>query len=239
MVYPDPQAVWGKLLLAQGRIEEAEHHLTAAGRRLDLRGTRNPSWSPWQLDLALAQATHAPEQARATAAEAVARARAFGTSSVIGHALRVAAAATDPSQAAGLLQEAVEHLEQSPAACELAHALIDHGMALHAIGDPHHAAQQTYRDMELAADCGADGLVSRARTQLASAGLRPRRLHTSEQDTLTVAELTAARHASAGMDNRAIAAVMHTNAQGVAELLFAVFTKLGTDRLGLHRALGA
>ncbi|WP_407840734.1 AAA family ATPase [Streptomyces sp. DSM 116496] len=239
VVYPDPQAVWGKLLLALGRIDEAEHHLTAAGRRLDLRGTRNPSWSPWQLDLALAQATHAPEQAQATAAEAVARARAFGTSSVIGHALRVAAAATDPSQAAGLLQEAVEHLEQSPAACELAHALIDHGMALHAIGDPHQAAQQTYRGMELAADCGADGLVSRARTQLASAGLRPRPLRTCEQDTLTVAELTAARHASAGMDNRAIAAAMHTNAQAVSELLSAVFTKLGTDRHGLHRALGA
>ncbi|MYT22123.1 ATP-binding protein, partial [Streptomyces sp. SID7760] len=53
VVYPDPQAVYGKLLLAQGRIDEAMRNLTAAGRRLDLRGTRNPSWSPWQLDLAL------------------------------------------------------------------------------------------------------------------------------------------------------------------------------------------
>ncbi|MBT2470680.1 AAA family ATPase [Streptomyces sp. ISL-66] len=237
VVYPDPQAVWGKLLLAQGRIEEAEHHLTAAGRRLDLRGTRNPSWSPWQLDLVLAQATHAPELARATAAEAVSRARAFGTSSVIGHALRVAAAATDAAQASGLLQEAVDHLEQSPAACELAHALIDHGTALHTIGDPHLAAQQVYRGMELAAACGADGLASRARALLASAGLRPRRLHASEQDTLTVAEHTAAGHAALGLDNRAIATAMHTDPQAVSELLSAVFTKLGTDRLGLHRAL--
>ncbi|MFJ3908706.1 ATP-binding protein [Streptomyces vinaceus] len=238
VVYPDPQAVWGKLLLAQGRVDEAMRHLTAAGRRLDLRGTRNPSWSPWQLDLALAQVTRAPEQARATAAEAVARARAFGTSSVIGHALRVSAAATDPARAAVLLQEAVTHLEQSPAACELAHALVDHGTALHTLGDPHRAAQQLYRGMETAAACGADGLARRARSQLVSAGLRPRRLHTSEQDTLTVAESTAAGHAALGLDNTAIAATMHSDPQTVSELLSAVFTKLGTDRLGLRRALG-
>ncbi|MFK0232765.1 ATP-binding protein [Streptomyces vinaceus] len=238
VVYPDPQAVWGKLLLAQGRVDEAMRHLTAAGRRLDLRGTRNPSWSPWQLDLALAQVTRAPEQARATAAEAVARARAFGTSSAIGHALRVSAAATDPARAAVLLQEAVTHLEQSPAACELAHALVDHGTALHTLGDPHRAAQQLYRGMETAAACGADGLARRARSQLVSAGLRPRRLHTSEQDTLTVAESTAAGHAALGLDNTAIAATMHSDPQTVSELLSAVFTKLGTDRLGLRRALG-
>ncbi|MFE2145504.1 ATP-binding protein [Streptomyces sp. NPDC059456] len=237
VVYPDPQAVWGKLLLAQGRIDEAVRHLGAAGKRLDLRGTRNPSWSPWQLDLALAQVVREPEQARATADEAVARARAFGTSSVIGHALRVSAAASDPAQAAVLLQEAVDHLEQSPAACELAHALVDHGTALHALGDPHRAAQQLYRGMETAAVCGADGLAGRARSQLASAGLRPRRLHTSEQDTLTVAENTAAGHAALGLDNAAIAAHMHSNPQAVSELLSAVFTKLGTDR-GLRKALG-
>ncbi|MFK0044037.1 ATP-binding protein [Streptomyces sp. NPDC090741] len=238
VVYPDPQAVWGKLLLAQGRTDEALRHLAAAGKRLDLRGTRNPSWSPWQLDLALAQFSRAPEQARATAAEAVARANAFGTSSAIGHALRVSAAVTDPAQAAVLLQEAVGHLEQSPAACELAHALVDHGTALHILGDPHRAAQQLYRGMETAAACGADGLARRARSQLVSAGLRPRRLHTFEQDTLTVTESAAAEHAALGLDNAAIAAKMHSNPQAVSELLSAVFTKLGTDRLGLRRALG-
>ncbi|MER5733227.1 AAA family ATPase [Streptomyces sp. NPDC002138] len=239
VVYPDPQAVFGKLLLARGRVEEGEHHLVSAGKRLDLRGARNPSWSPWQLDLALGQVARKPEEARATAAEAVSRARAFGTSSVIGHALRVAAATTvDPARAAALLQEAVDHLEQSPAACELANALVDHGTALHTIGSRHHAAQQLYRGMETAAACGADGLVSRARAQLASAGLRPRRLHTSEQDNLTVAESAAARHAALGLDNAAIAAELKTDAQSVSELLSAAFTKLGTDRHGLRRALG-
>lgn len=238
VVYPDPQAVYGKLLLAQGRIEEAEQHLASAGRRLDLRGTRNPSWSPWQLDLALAQGTRDTEQARATAAEAVARARAFGASSSIGHALRVAASVSDPSQAVVLLDEAVGHLEESPAACELAHALVDHGTALHILGDRHLGAQQLYRGMETAVTCGADALASRARSQLASAGLRPRRLYSSERDTLTGAEMQAARHAAEGLDNTAIAKEMRADTQVVSELLSAVFTKLGTDRFGLSRALG-
>ncbi|MFD9572390.1 AAA family ATPase [Streptomyces sp. NPDC059982] len=237
VVYPDPQAAYGKLLLAQGRIDEAEHHLTAAGKRLDLRGTRNPSWSPWQLDLALAQVTHDTEQARATAAEALSRARAFGAPSIIGHALRVAAAASDPSRAAVLLKEAVGYLEQSPAAFELAHALIDHGAALHTLGDPHQAAQQLYRGMETASACGADALANRARAQLASAGLRPRRLYTAEEESLTVAEHQVARRAAEGLDNAAIAKETRSDAQTVSELLSAVFTKLGTDRQGLARAL--
>lgn len=238
IVYPDPQAVWGKLLLAQGRTDEARHQLSEAGRRLDLRGIRNPSWSPWQLDLALAEAVDAPKQAAATAAEAVARARAFGVPSVIGHALRVEAATADPTRSIALLQEAVSHLEQSPAAYELAHALVAHGTALYAIGDEYQAAQQLYRGMEVATVCGADALASRTGAQLAAAGLRPRRLHTTERDGLTMAEDKAARYAVDGLTSAAIAREMRLDAQAVSELLSAVFTKLGTDRNGLRRALG-
>ncbi|GAA4890161.1 ATP-binding protein [Streptomyces coeruleoprunus] len=238
VVYPDPQAVWGKLLLARGETEEAERQLRAAGERLVRRGTRNPSWSPWQLDLALAQVKHKPEEARAAAEEAVCRARTFGTASAIGHALRVAAATTDPVRATALLEEAVAHLEQSPAAYELAHALIDHGTALHAVGNLEQAAQQLYRGMETATTCGADALATQARKQLAAAGLRPRRLHLTEQDSLTTAEHSAARHAALGLDNTAIADRMESDEQTVSELLSAVFTKLGTDRTGLRRALG-
>lgn len=92
--------------------------------------------------------------------------------------------------------------------------------------------------METAAACGADALVTRARSQLASAGLRPRRLYSSERDTLTGAEMQAARHAAEGLDNTAIAKEMRAETQTVSELLSAVFTKLGTDRFGLSRALG-
>lgn len=53
-----------------------------------------------------------------------------------------------------------------------------------------------------------------------------------------MAENTAAGHAALGLDNTAIAAKMHSDPKAVSELLSAVFTKLGTDRLGLRRALG-
>ncbi|MFF8382486.1 ATP-binding protein [Streptomyces kanasensis] len=238
VVYPDPQAVWGKLLLARGRTDEAVQQLTAAGRRLERRGTRNPAWSPWQLDLALALADRHPEEARKNADTAVARARAFGTASAVGQALRVAAAISEPARGVALLGEAVDHLEQSPAAYELAHALIDHGTALRALGGLDLAAQQLYRGMETAVACGADSLAARARSQLAAAGLRPRRPLPAERDTLTILEEAAARHAAEGLDNTAIADRMGSDEQSVSELLSAVFTKLGTDRLGLCRALG-
>lgn len=240
IVYPDPQAVHGKLLMAQGRTEEAERELAAAGARLDHRGARNPSWSPWQLDLALAQhRLGRGEAARATAAEALTRARTFGTASGIGHALRVSAAvAADTAQAEVLLGQAVGHLEQSPAAYELAYALVDHGTALRVLGRVEQAALQLYRGLETAVTCGADPLAGRAREQLAAAGLRPRRPHAIGWDTLTTSESTAARHAAEGLDNRAIAGQMSVSEQEVSELLSAVFTKLGTDRQGLQRALG-
>ncbi|MFP3989864.1 AAA family ATPase [Streptomyces sp. E11-3] len=237
VVYPDPQAVYGKLLLARGDREQAEQHLTAAGHRLDRRGMRNPAWSPWQLDLAIAQSKHDPDQARATADEAVARARVFGTASVLGHALR-AAAATDPGRAVDLLQQAVDHLEQSPAAYELAQALIDHGSALYTVGNLEQAARQYYRGMETATACGADTLATRARTELAAAGLRPHHPQIPGQDTLTEGESAAARHAARGLDNAAIATALRLDEDAVSRLLSAVFTKLGTDRAGLHRALG-
>ncbi|MFG2331644.1 ATP-binding protein [Streptomyces sp. NPDC048604] len=238
IVYPDPQAVHGKLLLAQERYDEARRELNKAGRRLDLRGIRNPTWSPWQLDLALAERIDDPKRAAATAAEAVSRARAFGVPSIIGHALRVEATTADPTRSITLLQEAVSHLEQSPAAYELALALVDHGTALYAVGDQPQAAQQLYRGMEVATLCGADVLASRTRSQLAAAGLRPRRLHNSGRGTLTVAEHEAAGHAVKGLSGVAIAKEMNLDTQAVSELLSSVFTKLGTDRNGLPQALG-
>ncbi|MFE1576724.1 ATP-binding protein [Streptomyces fradiae] len=238
VVYPDPQAVRGRLLLARGRIDEAVQELTAAGDRLRQRGTHNPAWSPWQLDLAVALAGSRPDRARHHADEALARARTFGTSSAIGQTLRVRAAITEPARAIPLLAEAVDHLEQSPAAYELARALVDHGTALRAVGALDQAAQQLYRGLETAVACGAEGLATRARDQLTAAGLRPRRSPATERDGLTIREERTALLAAEGLDNAVIAARLGTDEQSVSELLCAVFTKLGTDRLGLPRALG-
>ncbi|URM88866.1 AAA family ATPase [Streptomyces sp. MRC013] len=238
VVSPDPQAVRGRLLLALGRTDEAVRQLAAAGERLEQRGTPNPAWSPWQLDLALALAGRRPGEARRHADEAVARARAFGTAGAVGQALRVAAAVRGPARGLPLLAEAVDRLEQSPAGYELAHALVDHGTALRSAGALGAAARQLHRGMEAAVACGADALAARARDQLAAAGLRPRRPPADERNTLTAREEAAALLAAEGLDDTAVAARLGSDGRTVSELMSAVFTKLGTDRLGLRRALG-
>ncbi|HZX37155.1 MAG TPA: AAA family ATPase, partial [Streptomyces sp.] len=140
VTFPDSQTVYGELLLARGRPKEAAVELAAAGRRLDPRGMYNPAWCPWQLHLALAEAHDAPDRARATALEAVHRARRFGAASAIGQALRVAAEVSGGAERTAFLEEAVAHLERSPAAYELARALVDLGTHLRRTGHPKEAA---------------------------------------------------------------------------------------------------
>ncbi|MER5598290.1 AAA family ATPase [Streptomyces sp. NPDC002265] len=237
VVFPDAQTVYGELLLARGLTEEAAAELSAAGRRLDPRGIRNPAWCPWQLHLARAVAHDDPERAVAIAYEALARARQFGAPSTIGQALRAAAEVSSGSVRIKYLEESVSHLERSPAAYELACALVSLGTELHRAGRAEEAADHLYRGLETAAQCGADGLVRTARDGLAAAGLRPRRLHTDETDTLTARERTAAGLAARGRSDTEIAAELDTDEPTVVRLLSAVCRKIGTDRTGLPTAL--
>ncbi|MFD3451102.1 ATP-binding protein [Streptomyces sp. NPDC058691] len=237
VTFPDAQTVYGELLLARGLVKDAITQLSTVGRRLDPRGMRNPAWSPWQLHLALAEAQDTPDRARATAAEAVERARQYGTASTIGQALRVAAEVAPEPERLKLLQEAVSHLERSPAGYELARALVDHGAALRREAHLQDAAEQLYRGLETAVHCGADALAERARDELAAAGLRPRRLRATETDALTAQERAAAAHAARGADEADIAAALGVDGDTVTRLLSAVYRKIGTDRAGLPRAL--
>lgn len=237
VVFPDAQTVHGELLLARGRTKEAAEELAAAGRRLDPRGIRNPAWCPWQLHLARAEAYETPERAVATALEAVARARQFGTPSAIGQALRTAAEVSSGSARIKYLEEAVTHLERSPAAYELACALVALGTELRRTGGPRDAAELLYRGLDAAVQCGADGLVETARDELAAAGLRPRRLHSTETDTLTSGERSVANLAAAGRTEAEIAKELHTDEPAVVRLLSAVYRKMGTEITGLTSAL--
>lgn len=161
VVFPDAQTVYGELLLARGLTKAAAAELSAAGRRLEPRGIRNPAWCPWQLHLARAEAHDAPERALTTALEAVSRARHFGAPSAIGQALRTAAeVATGPARVT-YLQEAVAHLERSPAAYELACALV-------ALGTELHDTAHLRRGLKAAEQCGADTVAATACAELAS-----------------------------------------------------------------------
>ncbi|MCX4595460.1 AAA family ATPase [Streptomyces sp. NBC_01549] len=238
VTFPDVQTVHGELLLARGLTKDAAAELEAAGRRLDPRGIRNPSWCPWQFHLARAESHDAPERAVATALEAVHRARQFGAPSAVGQALRAAADVSSGPARVKLLEESVSHLERSPAAYELACALVALGTELRRSGSPREAAEHLYRGLDAAMQCGADGLGDEARAELAAAGLRPRRLHSTETDTLTARERAAAALTARGRTTTEVAEELGTDEPTVVRLLSAVYRKVGTDRTGLAAALG-
>ncbi|MEB8342201.1 ATP-binding protein [Streptomyces endophyticus] len=238
VVFPDAQTVYGELLLALGRTEAAAEELAAAGRRLDPRGMRNPAWCPWQLHLARAEASAAPERARALAEDAVERARHYGAPSAVGQALRTAAEVSSGTERAKLLEESVAHLERSPAGYELACSLVALGAELRRKGHAKEAAEHLYRGLDTAVGCGADGLAQNARDELAAAGLRPRPLHGAVTDTLTARERAAARCAAHGLCPSEVARDLHVDEPTVVRLLSSAYRKLGTDAKGLAAALG-
>ncbi|MFJ6699060.1 ATP-binding protein [Streptomyces sp. NPDC091272] len=241
VTFPDSQTVYGALLLAQGRNSEAVAELRAVGRRLERRGIRNPGWCPWMLHLALAEARDAPLAARATAREAVARARRTGTPSVIGQALRVEAeVSAEPTERVKVLEESVACLAASSAAYELSRSLFALGRELRRTTRTKEAAEHLYRALEGALLCGADGLAARIRAELAAAGLRPRRLHETDTgtSTLTARERTAAVLTARGDSPAAVASALGTDESEANHLLSAVFRKVGTGRAGLEAALG-
>ncbi len=160
IVLPDGPSVLGRLLLAEGRVEEAVDTLEAAAEALVDRGRHHVVWAPWPLDLARALAPTDPDRAAGIAAEARAHAERIGTPTALGEALRCAAAVADPPEARRLLTEAVAHLAASPSRYEEARAHLD---LARATGSAAALAKAT----ELAADCGAslhapDAVTARA-----------------------------------------------------------------------------
>ncbi|KUL47036.1 ATP-binding protein [Streptomyces regalis] len=237
VIYPDPRTVYAELLLAEGRHSEAASLLSAVGEWLDARGSRNPSWCPWQLHLASALAPTDPDRALSLARDAVTRAQDFGAASTIGQALHTLAEVTGGPATVDLYAEAVDHLEQSPASYELARALIGHGATLSRNGRVQEAADLLYRGLEGAVHCGAEALAARAREELSAAGLRPLPLRYAQADTLTTQERRTAELAVQGHPAAVIAKELRLTEQGVRQLLSSVYRKVGTDAAGLAKAL--
>ncbi|MFD5108139.1 AAA family ATPase [Streptomyces cinereoruber] len=160
IVLPDGPSVLGRLLLAEGRVEEAVDTLEAAAEALVGRGRHHVVWAPWPLDLARALAPTDPDRAAGIAAEARAHAERIGTPTALGEALRCTALVADPPEARRLLTEAVAHLAASPSRYEEARAHLD---LARATGSAAALAKAT----ELAAACGAslhtpDAVTARA-----------------------------------------------------------------------------
>ncbi|GGY32233.1 ATP-binding protein [Streptomyces djakartensis] len=237
VIFPDPRTVYAELLLAEGRLAQAARLLSEVGDWLEGRDWHNPAWCPWQLGLASALARSDPGQAVRHAQEAVKRARDFGAASAIGQALRVQAEVTGGQAALDLHTQAVDHLERSPAAFELARALVGHGAALVRGGRLHDAADRLYQGLEGAVHCGAEGLAARARRELSAAGLRPLPLRYAPTDMLTEQERRAAEMTALGHPASVVVEDLRLTEQGVRHLLSSVYRKLGTDASGLPDAL--
>ncbi|MEU9133643.1 AAA family ATPase [Kitasatospora sp. NPDC048540] len=238
MVLPDAPTLYGKLLLARGDRAGAAAVFTEVGEQLNARGWKNTVWAPWAGHLAVALAPDDPDAARGYAELAVERAREFGTPSAIGTALRLQAATTEGPAAVELLEEAVGRLGLSPAGYEHAHALVDLGAALRRVGRLSASGEYLYQGMELAQHCGADGLVAKARGELAVSGLRPNRLHTLSRDALTQPEWEVAQLAVQGLPPQRIAERLDLQLSLVHRRLAAVHRKAGTGPEGLAAALG-
>jgi DNA-binding CsgD family transcriptional regulator len=237
VIYPDPRTVYAELLLAEGRHEEAEELLSEVGDWLASKAWRNPTWCPWQLDLASAVAPTAPDRAIRLARDAAKAARDFGAASAIGQALRTEAEVTGGPAALDLYAEAVDHLERSPASYELARALVGYGAALARNGRVQEGADRLYQGQEGAVHCGAEALAARAREELSAAGLRPLPLRYPQTDTLTAQERRAAEMTAQGHPGSVVAKELRVTEQGVTRLLSSVYRKIGTDATGLARAL--
>ncbi|MFF8837292.1 ATP-binding protein [Streptomyces sp. NPDC015130] len=162
IVLPDGPSVLGRLLLAEGRTDEAVRTLEEAAEALTARGRHHVVWAPWPFDLARALAPVDPHRAAGIAAEALTHAERLGTPTALGEALRCAAVLADPPEARELLTRAVAHLTASPSRYE--EALAHHDLA-RATGSPSAFA----RAAALAATCGADALAATAVTARASA----------------------------------------------------------------------
>jgi DNA-binding CsgD family transcriptional regulator len=238
------QAGWliaarGRLRLAERRPAAALDDLLAAGDLFARLRISSPSIAPWRSDTALAHlALGAQTEARALAAEEVTLARAFNGPRTLGVALRASGLTDGGRRGIELLHQAVRVLEGSGARLEHARAIADLGAALRRAGQRAESREILRVALDLAHSHGAIALTERARTELAAAGGRPRRLVLSGLDSLTPSERRVAQLAADGLPNRDIAQNLFITARTVEGHLTHAYQKLAiTSREQLPAAL--
>jgi DNA-binding NarL/FixJ family response regulator len=214
-----------ELLLAERSWEEA---LAAADvYQARLRGIDNPAWGPWRSLTALAlDGLARRDEARTLIEEELAAARRWGAPGALVRALRLLGILRG-EDGHDLLREAVRTAEASPARLEHAQALLALGSALRRAGQRSQSREPLRRGFELATRCGAASLADWARTELYSAGSRPRREALSGPESLTPSERRIAELAAAGHSNRDIAQTLYVTPKTVEVHLTSVYRKLG------------
>jgi DNA-binding CsgD family transcriptional regulator len=197
----------GWLALARGDSGEALDAFQECRRRQAWIKAPNPAVMAWRSGAALASlgVDDGVERAELLAEQELELARSFGAPRAIGVALRTTGLVRGGEEGLGLLAEAVESLQGSPAVLELARARTDLGAALRRAGRRQDAQDVLRLALDAAHRCGATALGERAREELGLAGARPRRPHISGLESLTASERRVAELAAAGGTNREIA----------------------------------
>jgi DNA-binding CsgD family transcriptional regulator len=246
-VRPEPAATGQiRYLQTRARIRAASHRpedalddLFACGRLEREWEIRTPAFATWRTDAApLLASLGRLDEARALAREELERCRAFGAQAPLGASLRTLGVVEQGEAGIELVEEAVAHLERSPARLEHALALVELGAATRRAGRRAEAREPLRKALELARLCGANAVAARAHDELVTAGARPRRDPTESRSNLTASELRVARLAAEGMTNREIAQALFVTENTIETHLRSVFRKLEIhSRSQLARAL--
>jgi DNA-binding CsgD family transcriptional regulator len=228
--------VRARLRLAQDRPGEALADLEECGRWHLRRRVLHPnvvSWQPWTAVALLRLGRE--QEAREQAAEALTRAREFGSARAEGLALWASGLV---ERSPGLLADAVTVLGTVQAPLERARALVDLGAALRRANRRAEARGPLGEGLQLAHRCGAVPIVETARLELAAAGVNLRRPAVSGPDALTPTERRIAELAAEGASNRHIAQTLFVSPKTVENHLGSVYRKLAVGgRAALPDAL--
>jgi ATP/maltotriose-dependent transcriptional regulator MalT len=229
----------GMLRLAQGRWEQSARDLLELGRRQAGWRALNPHLIAHDAAAALALAgLHDRESAVALAEQAVVRARRWGTGRAIGRALRTLALVGEDTERIRLLQEASAALADSPARLDHAHVLVDLGGALRRANRRSEASDALLRGLDMASSGGGLAVAARAREELHSLGLRPRRAALTGVNALSGSERRVVDLAAKGRSNPEIAQALYVTVRTVEVHLTHAYQKLGIQsRAQLAEAL--
>jgi DNA-binding CsgD family transcriptional regulator len=229
---------WCELLVAEARFDEALAVADDLATRMPF--IINPGWAPWRsLKARALDGLGRTDEALELAADELANARGYGAAAMVGQALSLVGRLRR-EEGIDELHEAVALLEPSNARYDLAVSLLDLGTALRRARRPTDAREPLRRALELADQCGADGLVEKARAELHAAGARPRATALSGVASLTASERRVGELAATGHSNRQIAQTLYVTPKTVEVHLSNAYRKLGIrSRQELPHALSA